>query len=115
MLKPEPMSLERIDAIRDSLSLIDCNTVIKAVEDCLAEIDRLKAENQWISVDERLPEEIGEYLILPYVRHVPTLCWQEGWYWYDRIDDAISDTLGHNMDDPLPKVTHWKSLNTKKV
>ncbi len=74
------------------------------------ERDILRERTRWISVNERLPEKTGEYLILPYVRHLPTLWWQDGWYWYDRTDDAISDTVGHNMEDPLPVVTHWKPI-----
>ncbi len=108
----------------------DMEKLIQALTDKTAEVEELEKRlcttpkcfdlekeleaEQWISVEDRLPEETGEYLILPYWKHLPCLWYQDGWYWYDRTDDAISETLGHNMEELLPNVTHWKPITPIK-
>lgn len=74
------------------------------------ELTAANERNRWIPASERLPTETGEYLVLPAIKHCPTLWFQGGWYWYDRTDDAICETIGHNMDEPLPTITHWMPL-----
>lgn len=81
-----------------------------------AEYDTLKAshaklveENRWIPVTEKLPEKTGEYLVFPYIEHCSVLWYQDGWFWYDHQDDAISDSIGY-CEDPIPEITHWKSI-----
>lgn len=66
--------------------------------------------SSWIKVEDGLPEETGEYLVLPYHKHCPTLWYQDGWYWYDEVDDAISETIGHYTEKPIFKVTHWMPI-----
>lgn len=78
--------------------------------DKILELEAEIEKHRWIPVNERLPEETGVYLVLPFHEHCPTLWYQDGWYWYDHQDDAISDTFGHNSDEPLFEVTYWKPI-----
>lgn len=83
-----------------------------------AENTRLTARNaeleeqlRWIPVSEGLPEETGEYLVLPHIENCPVLWYQDRWYWYNHQDDAISDTIGY-CEEPIPEITHWMKIPT---
>lgn len=64
----------------------------------------------WVAVEDGLPEKTGEYLVLPHIKHCPTLWYQDGWYWYDENEDTISETIGHWKDEPIPTITHWMPI-----
>lgn len=81
----------------------------------ISALEKALGEHRWISVSERLPEKTGVYLVLPHHEHNPTLWYQDGWYWYDQQDDAICETIGHNSDEPIFEVTHWKLIILPKA
>lgn len=71
--------------------------VADRLEALLAENERLKAQvSEWVSVDERLPEYVGDYLVvLDGTREMAVL-------FFDKWPPSWTDD-----DDTEYKVTHW--------
>ena len=76
----------------------------------IAELQAKLDKHRWIPVEERLPNKDGFYLVFPSIENCPALYYQGDWHWYDHTDDAICETIGHNMDEPIPIITHWKPI-----
>lgn len=66
------------------------------------QIDRLKKQNKWISVDERLPEKSGEVLIYK-PNYVDVLPYSRKHQAFNAYDDLVSV-------DYAIAVTHWMPL-----
>ncbi len=65
--------------------------------------------HRWIPVSEGSPKKTGAYLVLPHIKHCPVLWYQDGWYWFNHQEDAISDTIGY-CEEPIPEITHFMAL-----
>ena len=90
-----------------------CQEAADALEQLQAENDRLKEEVQqmrWIPVEERLPEEIGNYLVVACDEHLP----RDERIWNDTImgegfygeEDWVMEYSGY-IHDVTGMVTHW--------
>ena len=76
------------------------------IEDLEGEVDRLRAERQWIPVSERLPDDGQQVLIaqrLPgWTDEMPTRT-QSSWYEHEEF-------CGEGDDIPHQCVTHWMPM-----
>ena len=71
------------------------------------DIDRLEAERQWISVEDRLPEP-GEYVVCiakrnPFSRFMPMVAKIEKNGWVNPITEQYISVVSHWMPIPDPK------------
>lgn len=77
------------------------------------EIDRLKAENEWISVKERLPETKSNG---SYRQSIPILAYSDGIIFKSRYETnnngehEFSQWYCTLIDDTIDDVTHWMPL-----
>jgi hypothetical protein len=62
---------------------------------------------EWISVDDRLPEDIGPYLVVwqNQTQHITFVYCCEVWHTYDPHAD---DIIGEVVDDDF--ISHWMPL-----
>jgi hypothetical protein len=89
--------LEELVQERRSIS-----TLLQKVESLEAEIARLREERRWISVGERLPDDLRRVMVMAPGLYGAQVAWLLNGKWHDGIgypDDAIDC-----------RVTHWQPL-----
>lgn len=97
-----------------------CQEAADALEQLQAENDRLKEEvrqMRWIPVEERLPEEQGQYIVFVDGKVTTDFYWVcediKRWLSYDGGFNALyidPYSSKPKREPPYPKVTHWMLL-----
>lgn len=70
------------------------------IEELEAEIERLQNERRWISVEERLPDKSGFYLVYS----------QDGGVWVAEYQKSIGLFCDDSGTIMIPKPSHWTPL-----
>jgi hypothetical protein len=103
MNEEQPIDLDDLRRVAVKVRwMTDDNWLADMVEIAAAEIARLREERRWVSVGERLPDDLRRVMVMAPGLYGAQVAWLLKGKWHDGIgypDDAIDC-----------RVTHWQPL-----